>query len=124
MLSIKAMLRGFVYGAQPGALLTLFIFETLRNSVQGKEVLLFFALGSGVFAAILAEFRGKLGILLPFMLFGQIFSSNYLINSLSLGMAVYYCLAMIFSGDFKKDFLNVLMAALGFLGVFAFHIWF
>jgi len=119
MLNIKTAVDGLICGFMPGVVLSFFMYETLRNPLPyDKGMVLFTALSAGVFLSMLIEHKGKLGVLMPFILFGQVFSKNYIINSLSLGMALYYCLAMIFSGDYNKVVVNVFMAALGFLGTF------
>jgi len=120
MFNIKTVTEGFVCGFMPGVVLSLFMYYTLSNPMPYERGLaLFAALSVGVFVSMFMEREGKLGALVPFILLGQVFSGNYIINSLSLGMALYYCLAMIFTGEHKKEIMNVFMAILGFLGAFA-----
>jgi len=120
MLNIKSVTRGFIYGFIPGAVLSLFMYEALKNPTPfERSLILFGAISAGIFISMFMERKEKLCASVPFILFGQIFSGNYVINSLSLGMAVYYCLALIFSGEHKKEALNVLLAIMGFWGAFA-----
>jgi len=123
MKKIKVMFAVLAYGIIPGAVLTLLIHRGLSSRPIGPGALIFFfALGIGIFSAMYAERGGKLTALMPVVLLGQIFAGGILIGPVSLGMALYICVALIFSGDAKRDVFNVLMASLGFLGVLALHI--
>ena len=101
----------------------LLIHRGLNGRPVGFQALIFFfALCIGIFSAMYAEYITKLTALVPFVLFGQIFEKGIFISPVSLGMALYICVALIFIGDAKRDVFNVFMAILGFLGVLALHI--
>jgi len=123
MIKIKAVFAALAYGVMPGAVLMLLIHRGLNGRPVGFQALIFFfALCIGIFSAMYAEYITKLTALVPFVLFGQIFEKGIFISPVSLGMALYICVALIFIGDAKRDVFNVFMAILGFLGVLALHI--